>query len=44
MRLIRGVILRGAELAELAKEFAILGVFFAAAMTLAVMRFSKSLD
>jgi ABC-2 type transport system permease protein len=44
MRLIRGVILRGADLTELANELLILGAFIAVAMTLAVTRFTKSLD
>jgi ABC-2 type transport system permease protein len=44
MRLIRGVILRGATLTELASELAVLGVFILVAMTIAVLRFNKSLD
>ena len=44
MRLIRGVILRGASLPELAGELLVLGVFILAAMTVAVMRFRKRLD
>ena len=44
MRLIRGVILRGASLAELHSELMILGVFILAAMTVAVLRFNKRLD
>lgn len=44
MRLIRGVILRGADLAELGNELLVLGGFIAAAMTIAVMRFNKTLD
>jgi ABC-2 type transport system permease protein len=44
IRLIRGVILRGASLQELAGELAILGVFVVVLMSLAIMRFSKSLD
>lgn len=44
IRLIRGVILRGASLQELASELAILGVFIIVLMSLAVMRFSKRLD
>ncbi|MDX1556265.1 MAG: ABC transporter permease [Xanthomonadales bacterium] len=44
MRLIRGVILRGADLAELASELMILGIFIVVAMTVAVARFTKSLD
>ena len=44
MRLIRGVVLRGASLPELANELAILGGFIAIAMTVAVARFHKRLD
>jgi len=44
IRLIRGVILRGASLQELAGELAVLGVFIIVLMSLAVMRFSKRLD
>ena len=44
MRLIRGVILRGASLPELAGELAILGAFILVAMTIAVARFHKRLD
>ena len=44
MRLIRGVVLRGAELSELYGELAILGVFILLAMTFAVRRFTKRLD
>ncbi|KAA9129692.1 ABC transporter permease [Marinihelvus fidelis] len=44
MRLIRGVILRGANLADLAPELWALGAFIAIAMTVAVLRFNKRLD
>ena len=44
MRLIRGVVLRGASLAELSSELAILAAFIAVAMTVAVLRFRKRLD
>jgi ABC-2 type transport system permease protein len=44
MRLIRGVVLRGANLLELSGEMAVLGLFILVAMTLAVRRFSKRLD
>jgi ABC-2 type transport system permease protein len=44
MRLIRGVVLRGANLADLTGELAVLGVFILVAMTLAVRRFAKRLD
>ena len=44
MRLIRGVILRGANLQELSGELLVLGIFIIVAMTVAVMRFNKTLD
>ena len=44
IRLIRGVMLRGASLQELSGELAILGLFIVAFMMLAIMRFSKRLD
>jgi len=44
MRLIRGVVLRGASLPELSSELAILGLFILVAMTIAVKRFRKGLD
>ena len=44
IRLIRGVMLRGASLQELAGELIILGIFILVLMTLAIMRFSKRLD
>ena len=44
MRLIRGVVLRGATLGELSSELVILGVFVLVAMTIAVLRFNKRLD
>ena len=44
MRLIRGVVLRGADLAELSNELSILGAFILVAMTVAVARFRKRLD
>jgi len=44
MRLIRGVVLRGATLQELSTELAILGLFIVVAMTIAVARFNKTLD
>ena len=44
MRLIRGVVLRGAELHELSGEMVILGGFIIVAMTIAVGRFQKRLD
>ena len=44
IRLIRGVILRGASLQELAVELAILGGFIIVFMSLAILRFSKRLD
>jgi ABC-2 type transport system permease protein len=44
MRLIRGVVLRGASLQELAWELGVLGGFILIMMTLAVLRFQKRLD
>jgi len=44
MRLIRGVVLRGANLQELSGELMILGIFILVAMTLAIARFQKRLD
>jgi len=44
MRLIRGVVLRGADLSDLSGELAVLGLFIAVAMTVAVLRFNKRLD
>ena len=44
MRLIRGVVLRGADLHDLSGELGILGVFILIALTLAVRRFTKRLD
>lgn len=44
MRLIRGIVLRGAELSELSGELAALGAFLLVALTVAVRRFDKTLD
>jgi len=44
MRLIRGVVLRGATLQELSSELLVLGVFIVIAMTVAILRFNKTLD
>lgn len=44
LRLVRGVILRGANLAEMTQELLILGVFIVFAMAFAVLRFTKRLD
>jgi ABC-2 type transport system permease protein len=44
MRLIRGVVLRGASLQDLTGELAALGIFILVAMTFAVQRFTKRLD
>jgi ABC-2 type transport system permease protein len=44
VRMVRGIMLRGAGLAELAPEIQALLLFFAAVMTLAVLRFHKRLD
>jgi ABC-2 type transport system permease protein len=44
VRLVRGIVLRGAGLAEMPVDLIALLVFFAVAMTLAVARFHKRLD
>ncbi len=44
VRLIRGIMLRGASLAELSAELVALGVFAAVTLTLAMLRFRKRLD
>ncbi|HKI73279.1 MAG TPA: ABC transporter permease, partial [Pseudomonadales bacterium] len=44
LRIVRGVILRGAEIHELWSELWPLAAFFAVTMTLAVVRFRKRLD
>jgi len=44
IRLIRGVMLRGASLQELSTELTILAGFIVVLMTLAILRFSKRLD
>ena len=44
MRLIRGVVLRGASLQELSGEVAVLGGFIVVLMFLAISRFRKRLD
>jgi ABC-2 type transport system permease protein len=44
MRLIRGVVLRGADLADLIGELLILGVFILITMSIAIKRFQKRLD
>lgn len=44
MRLIRGVVLRGASLQELSGELWILGAFILVAMSVAIARFRKRLD
>ena len=43
-RLIRGIILRGADVSLMMQELAALAIFTAVALTLAVLRFSKRLD
>lgn len=43
-RLMRGIVLRGADITDLWQELAALTVFLAVAMTLAIMRFNKRLD
>jgi len=44
MRLIRGVVLRGADLAELGHEVLVLSCFIVLAMGFAILRFNKRLD
>jgi len=44
MRLIRGVVLRGADLSDLTREMLILGGFIVLAMSFAILRFKKRLD
>jgi ABC-2 type transport system permease protein len=44
VRLIRGIVLRGAELGELMPEIRALIVFFVVSLTLAILRFRKRLD
>ena len=44
MRLIRGVVLRGVSLPELAGELVILGMFILITMSFAIKRFQKRLD
>jgi ABC-2 type transport system permease protein len=44
LRLIRGVMLRGAELAELWPDVAALAVFTTVMMTIAILKFRKRLD
>lgn len=44
MRLIRGVVLRGADLGDLYREVLILSVFIVLAMGFAILRFKKRLD
>jgi ABC-2 type transport system permease protein len=44
IRLIRGVMLRGASLQELSGELVVLAGFIVVLMTLAILRFSKRLD
>tara|TARA_B100001079_G_scaffold33306_1_gene25179 strand:- start:2707 stop:3807 length:1101 start_codon:yes stop_codon:yes gene_type:complete len=43
-RLIRGIILRGADIMDMWDELVALGIFMLAALTLAIARFSKRLD
>ncbi len=44
LRLVRGVMLRGAELSELGPDLLALAAFAAVTLTLAILRFSKRLD
>jgi ABC-2 type transport system permease protein len=43
-RLIRGIILRGADIMDMWDELVALGIFMLVALTLAIVRFSKRLD
>lgn len=43
-RLIRGIVLRGADIISMLDELLALAIFTAAALTLAILRFSKRLD
>lgn len=43
-RLIRGIVLRGADITSMLDELLALGVFTALALTLAILRFNKRLD
>ncbi|MDA1370961.1 MAG: ABC transporter permease [Proteobacteria bacterium] len=43
-RLIRGIVLRGADIMSMANELLALGIFMLVTMTLAIARFSKRLD
>jgi ABC-2 type transport system permease protein len=44
IRLVRGIVLRAADLSEMSNELGALALFATAAMTLAVLRFRKRLD
>ncbi len=44
VRLVRGIVLRGADLAQMRAEIYALGAFFAVTLVLAVLRFHKRLD
>jgi len=44
VRIIRGIMLRGADLPEVSRDLWPLGVFFVITMTLAMLRFQKRLD
>jgi ABC-2 type transport system permease protein len=44
MRLIRGVVLRGASLGDLSREILVLAIFILLAMSFAILRFKKRLD
>jgi ABC-2 type transport system permease protein len=44
LRIVRGVMLKGAGFADLAADTAALGAFTLAAMTIAVLRFRQTLD
>ena len=44
MVIVRGIVLRGADLAEVLPSIQALAIFFTATMTAAVLRFRKRLD
>lgn len=44
VRLVRGIVLRGAELMDMQSEMQVLGIFFLLFMVLAILRFRKRLD
>jgi ABC-2 type transport system permease protein len=44
LRIVRGIMLKGADFADLQYEVLALGAFMLAAMTIAVLRFRQTLD